>query len=156
MQANETDGGTLHFGDTESNGAAERPVGRAIKRGLLNRCPACGTGRLFKSFVKPVEHCAACGEDYTAQRADDLPPYIVITIVGHIVVGGYMMTDLVSSLTTWQHLAIWTPITLILSLLLLQPIKGGVIGLQWALRMHGFGGHDDQPDDVLPPRDGTA
>ena len=49
-----------------------------------------------------------------------------------------MMTDLVSSLTTWQHLAIWTPITLILSLLLLQPVKGGTIGLQWALRMHGF------------------
>jgi uncharacterized protein (DUF983 family) len=25
-----------------------------------------------------------------------------------------------------------------LSLLLLQPVKGTVVGLQWALRMHGF------------------
>jgi uncharacterized protein (DUF983 family) len=49
-----------------------------------------------------------------------------------------MMTDLTWQINTWQHLAIWTPITLILSLLLLQPIKGGTIGLQWALRMHGF------------------
>lgn len=145
MQANETTGSTLHFGDSASVSRQERPLGRSIKRGLLSRCPACGTGRLFKSFVKPVDNCAACSEDYTAQRADDLPPYLVITIVGHIVVGGYMGTDLVWPLTTWQHLAIWAPITVILSLLLLQPIKGGAIGLQWALKMHGFG---DKPEET--------
>jgi uncharacterized protein (DUF983 family) len=32
--------------------------------------------------------------------------------------------------------------TLILSLALLQPVKGAVVGLQWALRMHGFGGDE--------------
>jgi uncharacterized protein (DUF983 family) len=144
MQANETSGNTQHFGDSPAARPVERPLGRAIKRGMLNRRRGSGSGRLFKSFVKPVENCAACGEDYTHQRADDLPPYLVITIVGHIVVGGYMATDLVWPLTTWQHLAIWTPITLILSLLLLQPIKGGAIGLQWALKMHGFG---DKPEE---------
>ncbi len=148
MQANETTGKTLHFGDAPSAAPPERPLGRSIKRGLLSRCPACGTGRLFRAYVKPVDQCAACGEDYTAQRADDLPPYIVITIVGHIVVGGYMGTDLIWPLTTWQHLAIWVPITLILSLLLLQPVKGGAIGLQWALRMHGFG---DKPEETDEP-----
>lgn len=145
MQANETTGSTLHFGEAATSAPAERPLGRAIKRGMLSRCPACGTGRLFRSYVKSVDHCAACGEDYTHQRADDLPPYLVITIVGHIVLGGYMATDLVSSLTTWQHLAIWVPITIVLSLLMLQPVKGGVIGLQWAARMHGF---DDKPAET--------
>lgn len=144
MQANETSDTTLHFGDTAPEGPSERPVGRSIRRGMLSRCPACGTGRLFRSFVKPVDHCAACGQDYTGQRADDLPPYIVITIVGHIVVGGYMATDLVWPLTTWQHMMIWVPITILMSLLLLQPVKGGTIGLQWALKMHGFG---DKPED---------
>jgi uncharacterized protein (DUF983 family) len=89
-------------------------------------------------------------------RADDFPPYIAVTIVGHAVLGGYMMTDLVLPLTTWQHLAIWAPVTLASSLALMQPVKGAVIGLQWALRMHGFGGHDDLPEDVLPPRDPSA
>ncbi len=42
------------------------------------------------------------------------------------------------------QLAIYLPFTLIASLLLLQPVKGAVIGLQWALRMHGF---DDQPPE---------
>jgi uncharacterized protein (DUF983 family) len=37
---------------------------------------------------------------------------------------------------------------LLLSLLLLQPVKGAVVGLQWALRMHGF---DENPPDGIPP-----
>ena len=36
------------------------------------------------------------------------------------------------------QLSIYLPLTLILSLLLLQPVKGAVVGMQWALRMHGF------------------
>lgn len=135
---------TLQFG---ANSETERPLNRAMMRGFLNQCPACGSGKLFRSYIKPVEHCAACNEDYTHQRADDLPPYIVISIVGHIALGGFLMTDMVFlEWSSWFHLAIWVPITLILSLLLLQPVKGAVIGLQWALRMHGFGGKANEPD----------
>jgi uncharacterized protein (DUF983 family) len=138
--------------------AAAAEPGRltATRRGFLGRCPACGRGRLFGCFLKVADRCGACGTEFHHHRADDFPPYIVVTIVGHAVLGGYMMTDLVLPLTTWQHLAIWAPVTLASSLALMQPVKGAVIGLQWALRMHGFGGHDDLPEDVLPPRDPSA
>ena len=126
---------------------AERPVGRSIGRGLLNRCPNCGSGRLFRGFLKPVDHCPACAEEIFHQRSDDLPPYIVILVLGHVMVGGYMMTDLIFPVSMWVHLAIWAPLTVLTALLIIQPIKGGVIGLQWALRMHGFGGQDDRPED---------
>ena len=129
----------------ETDKGAVRPLGRSIKRGLLGRCPNCGDGKLFRAFLKPVDRCANCQEDYRPQRADDLPPYLVIFIVGHIVVGGYMMTDMVWLVPTWVHMAIWVPMTLFLSLAMMQPIKGGVIGLQWAARMHGFG-HPDGED----------
>ena len=135
---------TIRYGSPEE---AERPLGRSIMRGMLNRCPRCGTGKLFRSFLKPVDHCSACGEDMSHQRADDLPPYLVILVLGHIVVGGYMMVDMAYPLPIWAHLAIWAPITVITALAAIQPIKGGVIGLQWALRMHGFGGHDDSPEE---------
>ena len=36
--------------------------------------------------------------------------------------------------------------TLLASLALLQPVKGSVVGLQWAFRMHGFG--DEEPEPV--------
>jgi uncharacterized protein (DUF983 family) len=32
------------------------------------------------------------------------------------------------------------------SITLLQPVKGVVVALQWALRMHGFGAHP--PDEL--------
>jgi uncharacterized protein (DUF983 family) len=38
------------------------------------------------------------------------------------------------------------PLTALMSLALLQPVKGAVVGLQWALRMHGFG--DNAPGDI--------
>ena len=124
----------------------ERQLGQSIMRGLRCTCPRCGTCRLFKAFLKPVEQCSACGEDLHHQRADDLPPYLVIFIVGHVTVGGFMMTDMVWQLSVWTHLAIWTPITILMALLMMQPIKGGVIGLQWALKMHGFGKEDESVD----------
>jgi uncharacterized protein (DUF983 family) len=151
MKATATD--TLHLGGAENR---ERPVGRSIKRGLFGRCPACGDGRLFRAFVKSVDACSACGERMDHHRADDFPPYIVVTIVGHLVLAGYMMTDLVLPLDTWQHLAIWAPVTLASSVALMQPVKGAVIGLQWALKMHGFSGNEDEPEDILPPRDPSA
>ena len=128
---------------------AERPLIRSIKRGLLNTCPACGSGKLFRAYLKPVEKCAACQEELFHERSDDLPPYIVVVILGHLMLGGYLMTDtLFPHFYWWAHLVIWVPLSIIFALLILQPIKGGVIGLQWALRMHGFSGEDDKVDEI--------
>jgi uncharacterized protein (DUF983 family) len=90
-----------------------------------------------------VDACSDCAEDFTPQRADDLPAYLVVTIVGHIVLGGFLAAEMLTEWEGWTHLAIWVPITIVMSLALLQPVKGGVIALQWANYMHGFGGHDD-------------
>lgn len=138
----------VRYGDT---GDAERPLGRSIFRGLRCRCPACGNGRLFGAFLKPVDACAKCGADMHHHRSDDLPPYIVIVIIGHVALGGFMMTDMVFDMSPWAHLAIWAPLTVLSALLTIQPVKGGVIGLQWALRMHGFGG---EREDIDPGRGG--
>ena len=52
----------------------------------------------------------------------------------------------------WVHIAMWFPLTIGLSLWLLPRIKGALIGLQWALRMHGFGGPDAfDPADARRP-----
>ena len=111
----------------------------AMKRGFLGHCPACDRGRLFRRFLKVVDRCEACGTELHHHRADDLPPYIVIFIVGHLIGYGILMTETRMEVPLWVHLAIWPLLTLILSLLLLQPVKGAVVGLQYALGMHGFG-----------------
>ena len=132
------------FGGEHHSGRAARPLWTAMKRGFLGRCPHCGEGRLFRAFVKPVDRCAHCGEELHHHRADDLPAYLVVVIVGHIVLGGFMAVEVTSTWPMWQHLAVWAPLTILLAIGLLQPVKGAVIGLQWALYMHGFGGEVDQ------------
>jgi uncharacterized protein (DUF983 family) len=129
---------------------AKRDVWGAIKRGWSGRCPHCGNGRLFRSFLKPVDNCGSCGEDMHHQRADDLPPYLVVFVVGHVVVGGYLLAERVVTLNSWQHLAIWTPMMIIMALAMMQPTKGAVIGLQWANHMHGFGGQEGEAE-MYPP-----
>lgn len=140
VEAQSSENVQIFGGAKQSKTLPARPLGQAIMRGLFCRCPHCGEGKLFRSFVKPVDHCAVCDEDYTAQRADDLPAYLTIVIVGHIVVGAFMGVEATTNWSLWAHMALWGPLTIILSLLMLQPIKGATIGLQWALRMHGFGG----------------
>ncbi len=111
----------------------------AMKRGFRGRCPACDRGRLFGRFLKVADRCEACGTEFHHHRADDLPPYLVIFVVGHLVGYGIFMTETKLEMPLWAHLAIWPLLTVVLSLLLLQPVKGAVVGLQYALGMHGFG-----------------
>src|SRR4051812_48770719 len=120
---------------TASAPAEDVPTMTAMKRGFLCRCPACDKGRLFGRFLKVVDHCEACDTEFHHHRADDLPPYLVIFIVGHLIGYGILMTETRMEMPLWAHLAIWPLLTVILSLLLLQPVKGAVVGLQYALGM---------------------
>lgn len=120
----------------------------AIGRGFLCRCPHCGEGKLFRTFLKVVDRCSACGEDFRHQRADDFPAYLVILIVGHLLVPIALFVETEYAPSYVVQLAVWLPLALIMSLALLQPVKGGIVGLQWAFRMHGFGSQADA--DALP------
>ena len=129
----------------ESAPASKRDVWTALKRGFRGRCPRCGEGKLFRSFLKVNDQCPVCGQDLTHHRADDLPAYLVIIIVGHIVVPLALMIETNYAPDVALQLAIYLPVTLVASLLLLQPVKGAVVGLQWALRMHGFDERNPEP-----------
>jgi uncharacterized protein (DUF983 family) len=134
---------------SRENGVAEkRDAWTALKRGFRGRCPRCGVGKLFRAFLKVDNKCSSCGLDFTPHRADDLPAYLVIVIVGHIVVPLALMIETNYSPPVALQLAIYLPVTFVASLALLQPVKGAVVGLQWALRMHGF---DDNASDDIPP-----
>ena len=122
---------------------AARPLAGAMLRGAALTCPACGRGRLFGAYLKVTHTCPACEAELHHHRADDAPPYFTIVIVGHIIVAGALALERALSPASWMHFVLWIPLTLALSLLLLPRIKGALIGLQWANRMHGFGAGPD-------------
>lgn len=123
----------------------DRPNGPAMRRGALGKCPACGQGRMFGSYLKVNAHCPHCNEALHHQRADDGPAYLTILLVSHLgaplLLAIYMMYR-PSSLSMLMGFGLGA---IVLSLLILPRIKGAMIGLQWARRMHGFGGDDAEP-----------
>jgi len=133
-----------------SNQLPARDLRAALVRGLRGRCPHCGEGRLFRAFLKAADYCPACGEPMHHQRADDAPAYFVILIVGHIVVPILLAVETAYAPPIWVHLAIWPALTLAMSLLLLQPIKGAIINLQWGCRMHGFNPSESSDGEPAP------
>jgi uncharacterized protein (DUF983 family) len=110
-------------------------LGDALKRGLFGMCPACGKAHLFRGFLRPVEACSSCGAPLGKVRADDLPPYFTILIVGHVVVPLMLWLERAEAPPLWVHSAIWVPVTLGMTLGLLRPVKGVVVGLMVHLGM---------------------
>lgn len=107
-------------------------------RGMRNHCPACGHKPLFRRYLKPVERCAGCGQDWTLHQADDFPAYIAIFISGHLL-APLLIAVGSRELLPMGVLALVAIIgALVLTIALLQPAKGAVIALQYHWQMHGF------------------
>ncbi len=124
--------------------AAPRNLPQAMWRGWRQTCPACGEGRLFRSYLKVNDTCPHCHEELFHHRADDAPPYFTILLVGHAIVFGVLLLEQTYAPPTWVHYVIWLPLLLAMSFWFLPRIKGALVGLQWALRMHGFGGPENE------------
>ena len=118
--------------------ATDRPWLQAMARGLAGHCPHCGTGALFRAYLKVNDRCPHCSEELHHHRADDAPPYFVILIAGHLVVGTALTIEAAYSPPLWIQMIGWPLLALVVCLALLPPVKGALVGLQWALRMHGF------------------
>ena len=115
-----------------------RPLWPAMRKGMANRCPKCGDGALFSKYLKVVDSCGTCGQELHHHRADDAPPYFTIFISGHIIIPLMILVERLWEPSLWIHMAVWLPVTLIMCMALLPPIKGALVGLQWSFRMHGF------------------
>ena len=101
----------------------------ALLRGARGLCPACGQTHAFSGYLRVVPQCAACAAPLGEVRADDAPPYFTVFIVAHVVVGGMFAIYQAYDPPFWVQGAIWLPVTVVLSLALLRPIKGATLGL---------------------------
>lgn len=103
-----------------------------IQRGLCRRCPNCGIGPLFSGLLKVRAPCPTCGNDNAAYPSDDMPPYVTILLLGHLIVPLFIWVDFTLAPPLWLEFAIWPALTVVLTVALLPFVKGGVIGLCWA------------------------
>lgn len=124
---------------TDQTRDEERPTKASMLRGFRRRCPNCGEGLLFSGYLKVADNCPVCSEELHHHRADDGPAYLTMLVVGHI------MAPLIHVAFTRfrpDPMVLATVFTIgcvALALYLLPRLKGLVVGIQWARRMHGFG-----------------
>ncbi|OYW59131.1 MAG: hypothetical protein B7Z10_04570 [Rhodobacterales bacterium 32-66-7] len=125
--------------DTALNDPDDRPVKQALLRGWQRRCPNCGKGAMMRGYLTVNPTCPNCGEPLHHHRADDGPAYLTILIVGHLLAPVLLLVY-----STWRPSPLpmalgFSLAVVVLSLYLLPRLKGGLVALQWAKRMHGFG-----------------
>ncbi len=96
---------------------------------LACRCPR--EGALFTGLLTVQPSCPACGLDLSAQDAGDGPAVFVIFFLGLIVVGLAAIVEIKLSPPLWVHLVLWTPLIIGGAILMLRPLKAGLIALQF-------------------------
>lgn len=109
------------------------PLKASIFRGAAGRCPACGKGALFWKYLKVNGRCESCDADLARYPADDGPAYVTILIIGHLVVAPMLFFSIVWKSNPLYSLPIILTALAGLTLLILPRVKGGWIGLMYAL-----------------------
>jgi uncharacterized protein (DUF983 family) len=125
--------------DDEDKPGEDKPVAdraiwpevEPIAAGLKGRCPRCGEGKLFAGFLTVGTSCGNCGLDYSFADAGDGPAVFVILIIGFVVVGLALWTEVTLNPPLWLHFILWVPLALALCLTALRLIKGVLITLQY-------------------------
>jgi uncharacterized protein (DUF983 family) len=103
-------------------------LGRTLRR----RCPECGQGPLFRGYLGVLPRCPVCAAENGAYPSDDLPPYLTIVVVGHVIVPLFVWSDLTFAPPLSLQFMIWVPLTALVALSVLPFAKGVAIALCWA------------------------
>ena len=99
--------------------------------GLKGHCPRCGKGRLFHQILNLREKCDVCGLNYGFADAGDGPAIFVLFLLGAVMVGAALFVELTFAPPLWLHAVLWLPVTFVLAIVMLRPMKGMLIALQY-------------------------
>lgn len=99
--------------------------------GIGGKCPRCGQGRLFKTFLGLNDRCSLCGLDLLKADSGDGPAVFVMFLVGPIVVAIAFVARFVWFASIPAAFALAGAVAVALTLLLLRPFKATLIALQY-------------------------
>lgn len=102
-----------------------------VSTGMAGRCPRCGQGKMFSGFLTVAEKCDVCGLDYKFADAGDGPAVFVTLIAGFLLLGGALFVQMAFGWPVWVIMAVFMPLTLIVCIGMLRPLKGFLIAQQY-------------------------
>ncbi|MGL4242200.1 MAG: DUF983 domain-containing protein [Beijerinckiaceae bacterium] len=99
-----------------------------------NSCPRCGNGKLFDGFLGLKPSCQSCGLSYDFADAGDGPAVFVILGAGAVMAALVLWTEVTYEPPLWLHAVVFLPLTLIVCLAMLRPLKASLIHRQYVMR----------------------
>lgn len=88
-----------------------------LMRGLRQRCPVCGKGKIFQGFIKTYEHCPVCGFTYERE-----PGYYTGAIAANLILTELVLTAVAVPVAASQAVSIPVMIALGATLPILLPL----------------------------------
>jgi len=119
------------------SGIGSHPPVSPLLAAVKGRCPRCGEGKLFAGLLSLVSRCGSCGLDLSGQDVGDGPVAFVVLILGATTVGLAILLEVLVAPPMWLQLAIWTPVILGGSILLLRVFKAWLVAQQFRHRALG-------------------
>ena len=111
------------------------PLTRSIMRGLAHKCPACGKGQIFGRYLKVQPHCKSCDHELALYPADDGPAYLTILLIGHLIIAPLLIFPIIWESDPRISLPIILSTLTVVVLAMLPRVKGGWVGLMYALQV---------------------
>jgi uncharacterized protein (DUF983 family) len=107
------------------------PAISPITTGLKGKCPRCGQGELFAGYLTVADRCRNCGLSFAFADAGDGAAWFVILISGSVAVAAAFFLEFNWQPSYWVHAAGALGFAVVLPLLLLRPVKGMLLCLQY-------------------------
>ncbi|MEC7491069.1 MAG: DUF983 domain-containing protein [Pseudomonadota bacterium] len=114
------------------------PVLSPMRTGLSCNCPRCGRGTLYKGLLEIRDRCTHCDLDLSCHDTGDGATVFVILILGALVVGLALWLEASHAPPIWVHLVVWVPAITILSIAMLRPFKGILVGYHYRNLRHKY------------------
>tara|TARA_B100000378_G_scaffold276990_1_gene276144 strand:- start:632 stop:1024 length:393 start_codon:yes stop_codon:yes gene_type:complete len=114
-----------------TNGNSEWPRLEPWRVGIRGKCPRCGKGRLFSSFLKLAPKCEVCGLDYDFADPADGPAFFVICFGCIPSVLFAVWAEVTFQPSFWFHILVSMPVVFLSCIPLLRPLKGWLVASQF-------------------------
>ena len=112
----------------------ERSTGEIVCLGLRGQCPHCGFASIFSGYLTLADACPNCCLRLSGSDVGDGPVAPAILLIGGLIVGLAAVVELSWQPPLWLHALIWLPLASTLVVLILPPIKGLAVALQYRFR----------------------
>ncbi|MFP3546970.1 DUF983 domain-containing protein [Rhizobium sp. SIMBA_035] len=99
--------------------------------GIKGRCPRCQRGHLFDGLLSLAPGCEICGLDYSFADPADGPAFFAMSIVAVPALGFALWLQFRFNTPLWVHILITLPLTLVVCVALLRPLKGWLVCSQY-------------------------